>query len=373
MRLLALDCRCSPAIWFRFAPTRSQLESLALLVFICMLGLAAPSAAAQPSDIERIDVPLIAWVNSRGQAGPDTLASFEETNDRLSKFEEFTASLVAARWTRARAQAERLRYEIVAITEEGYTFVVASDRNKAGRGPTVVINTAPRIDLVLQAPHASFEPGTAEEALSLMRDLGARASLIARAHRCASRAFSSCSGRTTVCGRQQAFRDSDVGHNPETLFHVAHAVLAEAWPHSIVVSLHGMRQDEAGKGPRIIVSSGALGDDVANSTAATQFRIRVGARLTDPAAIVSCNFAPDRRIAFRKLCGSTNVQGRHLNGATDACLQNADTGSGRFIHLEQDPTVLRPFAYNWANLRPFEMPSILGDALKAVAPTVPAP
>jgi len=58
------------------------------------------------------------------------------------------------------------------------------------------------------------------------------------------------------------YRTSDVGHNPATLFHVAHEVLAAAWPEAVVASLHGMRRTD---GTSIIVSGGSRekcpGDD----------------------------------------------------------------------------------------------------------------
>jgi hypothetical protein len=39
------------------------------------------------------------------------------------------------------------------------------------------------------------------------------------------------------------------------------------------------------------------------------------------------------------LCGSTNVQGRHLNGSPQACTVSASAASGRFVHLEQSSAV----------------------------------
>ncbi len=40
-----------------------------------------------------------------------------------------------------------------------------------------------------------------------------------------------------------------------------------------------------------------------------------------------------------RLCGTTNVQGRHLNGASQPCTEAAASASGRFIHLEQSAAV----------------------------------
>ena len=40
-----------------------------------------------------------------------------------------------------------------------------------------------------------------------------------------------------------------------------------------------------------------------------------------------------------RLCGTTNVQGRHLNGSAEPCVDAADAASGRFVHLEQSQSL----------------------------------
>ena len=39
------------------------------------------------------------------------------------------------------------------------------------------------------------------------------------------------------------------------------------------------------------------------------------------------------------LCGTTNVQGRHLNGTADACSAPALSATERFVHIEQSRAV----------------------------------
>src|SRR5262249_25151425 len=156
--------------------------------------------------------------------------------------------------------AQILPYDIAEVRESNETFVVASDDGQSGRGPTLIINAGPRKDVILEAPHMPFEPGTGEQAVTLLRDLGGRAAIISGAHRCASRSFTTCDGKTAVCGSLEGYRDSDAGHNVSTMFNVAHRVLAERWNQSIVVSLHGMKEDETGR-TQIIVSNGVRGDD----------------------------------------------------------------------------------------------------------------
>lgn len=346
----------------------------ALILMPVVIAASIAVASAQPADFsgfETVDVPLIAWVGSRDHAHPGTLVDFVEPPDRLAQFRAFSDALASSNWKKAHELATRLYYELIAINEADSWFVIASDDSKTGRGPIVVVNTSPRSDVIVEAPHVPFEPGTGEQALTLLRDLGGRAAIIAGAHRCASRTFASCSGKTAVCGTLEGYRDSDVGHYTETLFNAAHLAFAEHWPKSVVVSLHGMKDDNSAT--RIIISNGIHGEDQGNSTPASRLRLALSESMGPPGTVVDCNYPPDDAYKYRKLCGFTNVQGRHVNGAADTCRQSVDTGTGRFIHLEQGWSILKPYAYNWARLYESALTRALKDGFASVVPPISTP
>jgi hypothetical protein len=156
------------------------------------------------------------------------------------------------------------------------------------------------------------------------------------------------------------------------MFNAAHVAFAERWSQSIVVSLHGMKEDEAGR-TQVIISNGIRGEDKGEMTAATKLRLALTPGFSPPGAVVDCNYRPDDAFNYRKLCGYTNVQGRHVNGGAVACRQSVDSGTGRFIHLEQDWQVLRPYAQNWARLDDNERASAITKAFAGVVPSIPAP
>ena len=92
------------------------------------------------------------------------------------------------------------------------------------------------------------------------------------------------------------------------------------------MQLHGFARQSSD--PLAIVSDGT------DAPAAATHRSRaLAAALADLTgdAVRSCN-DPD---AVPRLCGTTNVQGRMLNGSPDACGTAAAEGSGRFLHVEQ--------------------------------------
>jgi len=349
---------------------RLPIVLLAVALWTALVAPAAPQANA-PGGIERVDVPLEVWLASRKHASPDSLPDFAVPEARLAAFREFADALAAADWTKARQLAGPLHYRLGAIQEHGDWFVVASDDSGQGRDATLVINVSPRSDLVLEAPHEPFERGTAEQAALLLRELGGRAAIVSGAHRCASRSFTRCDGRTAVCGTLEDYRDSDPAHNTGTLFHAAHLAFAERWSGAIFVSLHGMRESTNSAHTSLIVSNGARDADPDAQTIATRLRLALEGPMGEPGRVVSCNLPADDVYRYRRLCGYTNVQGRQVNGDADACRGSVDSGTGRFIHLEQDGSVLRPYSRLRAGSDPHPQSKAFIEALAPLLPPVP--
>lgn len=333
---------------------------------------AVPTRAqpAAPPGVEVVDVPLVAWVAARPHALPDTLTTFAVGNTRLRRFRQLVSALADQDWNRARERADVLDYQLVAIREGGAWFVVASDGSMTGRDPTIVINVSAAKDVIVSAPHVPFETGTGEQAIMLLRELGGRAAIVSGAHRCASRGFTTCDGLTTVCGQNEAYRDSDPGHNVGTLFHAAHVILAQSWSEAVVVSLHGMQEDTSGVRTSLIISNGIGAPDTSRQTAATRLRLALDPAASHPGAVVSCNLPADAVHRFNRLCGHTNVQGRHVNGSANACRGNLEEGTGRFIHVEQDWSVRRPYALGWLNVHEHPFSKAFIEALGTVVPSV---
>jgi hypothetical protein len=285
-------------------------------------------------------------------------------------FGRLVTALATRNWEDARKLSSELRYKVATIQDSSGTYLGIYD--PAGKDAAVVLNLAPRRDVVFEAPHVPFEVGTAEEAVLLLQAVGARAALISGAHRCASLAFAGCSGTTEVCGRSEGYRDADVGHNPATLYEVAHEALTQLWPRSVAVSLHGMRDDLDGVKTSMVISSGAHGPDAGEALPATRLRTSLGRLPLPPGAVVSCNVPADAQYRFRKLCGFTNVQGRFSNHSADICSASAEIATGRFIHIEQDWSILQPFAEDWRNIDRYPAAVGLFEGFSAVASPIAA-
>ena len=222
--------------------------------------------------------------------------------------------------------------------ESGYRLKIMASENlviyedPTDHHPSLILNQKPRYDLILELPHAGLETGTVPQAAFLMQKLGVRAILLSGMHRCAASTYSSCDGKTSVCGKSEAYRTSDAAHSVDGLFHKMHQRLTRAWPKSLVVQLHEMRPSEMG--PMVILSSTAkLKSDDAPVAG---FRSALGKRIKGKARAFSCHNAKDLKEGFRLLCGFTNVQGRAIHGSSNACGINPTGSSERFLHIEQD-------------------------------------
>lgn len=186
--------------------------------------------------------------------------------------------------------------------------------------------------VIVEVPHTMFDYQTLEQGVATFTELRARALIVAGSHRCASAKTTTCDGASRVCGGAGAFRESDAAHATDSIFQSAHRILAEHFRDDVVLSLHGMDSKHGA-----VLSDGTL---IETSTTT------VVARLAGELGVLY----PEHRITLcsglsgplsEELCGTTNVQGRHLNGSANACTEGATQSSGRFLHLEQSPLLRR--------------------------------
>lgn len=198
--------------------------------------------------------------------------------------------------------------------------------------------------LMVQSPHSFFEGNTMEQAVETFRALDARALLVNAGHRCSNQTASGCSGTTSVCGDED-FRESDMAHAVESFFQVAHRGIATAYPSIWAVSLHSMGGDG------FSISDGTTNKTGPDSPVAKLFS---GLENRFPEKrVTSCN-AFGTVSSTKRLCGTTNVQGRQLNGSEQACTQGANQASDRFIHLEQTLEIRKEEASRESVIKAFD-------------------
>ncbi|MCP4410220.1 MAG: hypothetical protein GY807_21245, partial [Gammaproteobacteria bacterium] len=214
------------------------LRYFILLTTAFCLALAVENASADdvtPPTVHTVTSPLIPWIGTRDRALPNSIDTMRQSEATLAAFRRFAATLISGNTDTALGLQGKAGYQIYRAPFAGKDYLAAMDESGAGLGPTLIVNPAATRELILEAPHASFELGSGEQAALLMVRLGARAALIAGAHRCASRTASTCDGETSVCGTLEAYRNSDTAHAAFSRFQAAHKALADAFPEAVVI------------------------------------------------------------------------------------------------------------------------------------------
>lgn len=300
-------------------------------------GLPACSSGILSSmNIDSIDPP---GGGSEGYAAP--------TPTTLSAFRESVEALLAARSDDALAAAGDAGYEL--CRGEGGEVDLAHWRptgEPAGQAHVIFRATGAR-PLILGNPHSWLEYGTLDECVSMFDQIDARALIVTGTHRCANDAYTPCDGTTSVCSAStDRYRESDMAHAVDSTFQVAHEVLADHFTQDWVISVHGF-----------YLGGISLSNGTSNPSAAGQPVALLGAALTDAypgEEVTSCNEFPGAQVDVR-FCGTTNVQGRYVNGSPQPCTQAASNAAERFMHLEQTFGI-------WLN------PDPVVDALDSVVP-----
>jgi len=330
---------------------RSPVVALLWLTVSCGVG-----AEPLPAVLERLSHP---------PAG--SLATMPPLEGAWPALERGLVAVVAGAWKAASAHAEDAGYELIRVNGPDGGHVVFRDRGAVNA--TVVINLAPERELIVSAPHPVFDRGTGAQAAAFYRVLGARALIMAGAHRCAVALTTACSGTTGVCGPRGPYRLSDVAHAVHNVFHAAHQWAAATWTRTVVLQLHGF----ANRGSPVwfLLSSGSSGLE-GDEALHHRLRDRIRRALGSAEVAASCQAAADRTLNTRWACGRWNVQGRLLNHSGDPCRVGTRTASQRFIHLEQKYVAVREAFHRGRGEGALEQPAVraLLEALIAELPRV---
>lgn len=256
----------------------------------------------------------------------------EPTAAELSAARAMMLSLLAGDHAAAGTSAAAAGYR---LCRDGSVILV--EPLVLGEGwPTLTLRMSAAAELIIGVPHAWYELGTLDIGKELFAQLGARALVVAGAHRCASADVVTCTGTTEICGEASGYRTSDAAHASDSLFQVFHEALIDVLVDDWVINLHGM-SDEG-----ISISDGIESStDTSGAAARVAHAMYRQLREHGDSALSTLTTCIDglRRITHEnRLCGRNNLQGRYANGSANSCTDDAPDASGRFIHVElSDP------------------------------------
>ncbi len=281
--------------------------------------VALPSCAGPVVDsltMDDIDPPL---VGSEGYTVPSTGV--------LDAFRDSVEALLDGRGDLALESAELAGYELCRGQGDEDDLAHWRPTGELGGQAHVVYRAVGARPLILGNPHSWLEFGTLDECRLMFEQIGARALIVTGTHRCANDAYTDCDGTTNVCtDTSDRYRESDMAHVVDSVYQVAHEALAGHFDEDWVISLHGFPL--AG----VSVSNGTSRDSAAGQPVALFTSALMDAYPGE--YVTSCNDFPGAQVDVR-YCGTTNVQGRHINGSPAPCTQAAASSVERFMHLEQ--------------------------------------
>ncbi|MBK19733.1 MAG: hypothetical protein CMM52_12945 [Rhodospirillaceae bacterium] len=277
----------------------------------------------------------------------NSIQDIQLTKQRRSEIETIIRALIDKSYVQTDSKSLVNGFIVERYIEDGQKFWLVGPSKPAAE-PYVVIAEKAERNIVFSAPHPIKDRATGIQAIVLLQALRGRAAIISGNHRCAATQKTLCSGKTRICGGgRQRYPVSDPAHHLENLFHETHVLLANIWPKSIFIQLHGF----AGRGTEtlFVLSDGSRKRKSKDSGIAGRVRDELRKALGSQAVATSCQDTDDDVFGYRKLCARTNVQGRYLNGSKNICRKSAKMPSGRFLHIEQQWVVRKAAQYSGLN------------------------
>jgi hypothetical protein len=263
----------------------------------------------------------------------------------LDTWQQLTDSLLNGHYASASDLAGGVGYELVHLTDGSAEYYILQKKESSlNFWGTYVLRPAAGScrKVVLQAPHSKYDTNTGREGVYVFSKTEAYFFCMAGTHRCNSSYFSSCDGTTTACSSSsQAYRISDMAHNAGTVFETVTEQLSHHDTSLVFIQLHGFAMRDTD--PYVIMSNGT------RLTPHPDWLDSLKNALKEADPVLDFKVA-HQDLDWSRLIAFNNVQGRYLNGSSDICNKNADTVSGRFIHIEQEKTRLREDSTDWEKM-----------------------
>ncbi|MEQ9265852.1 MAG: lamin tail domain-containing protein [Balneolaceae bacterium] len=228
-------------------------------------------------------------------------------------------------------------YEMVLLTDTSFAnaqYYLIREPNPVTRGwGLYVSNPSYQRDLIVAVPHPLHDSFTPQQGVNMFRYLGGRVLAMAGTHRCANDEASFSDGTTKVCSdtdTSEKYKVSDMAHYDSTAFQIAHESIKELSTNVYAINLHGHANSSC---EDVFLSSGRSDDPQTSlqSVRDSLIALNVDAAMTGDGS--SCTLA-----------GTTNVQGRFINGSTNPADDQPESNTGFFFHVEQSQLIRRQMA-----------------------------
>lgn len=185
-------------------------------------------------------------------------------------------------------------------------------------------------DAIIAVPHPLHDSFTPQEGVNMFQYLGGRMLVMAGTHRCANDQAAVSDGTTTVCNEtntSEKYKVSDMAHYDSSAFQIAHESMKELSANVYAINLHGHANSSC---EDVFLSNGRSDDPQPSLQTVRDSLIAnsIDAAMTGDGS--SCTLA-----------GTTNVQGRYINGSSNPADDQPVSNTGFFFHVEQSQNIRR--------------------------------
>jgi hypothetical protein len=239
-------------------------------------------------------------------------------------------------------------------TENGRSYCILATTSILYPWGNVVVDldaSSATKNISFDCPHPKFDVETGEQGIRMLKGTTARSWIVSGSHRMAN-------NRSTLgtCQPQYSHYSSDVAHSVDTCF-LAAVAATKFYYESVVqqdytsVQLHGMGKTTCGTIDTFF-SHGSCSQQTVTNTEKIDVLQRIARAhpFDNGRHAVAGRDDGSSSSSDCKLCGSTNIQGRLINGVArnDLCDTFASSHNGRFIQIEQKREYRREsFARFW--------------------------
>jgi hypothetical protein len=277
---------------------------------------------------------------------------------------EIIDHILSGEYANAHTKALTKNYQVVLFTDTAspnspvHIVLERTTTSTSRYWGTFVFSALPlRPHLVIQSPHPRYDLNTGYQSMRVYQHAAAHALFVSGAHRCNGVSASPCDGTTSVCGESAAYRYSEQCHVVKSTFQITTEAMMDDDPALLVVQPHGFAKQSGD--PDLIISNGT---SYSPSGVDYAVAIRDAFQSVDPTLTDKVGHID---LEWTRLLGTTNTQGRLMNGSADPCETAATSASGQFVHIEQARTGLRDSEANWMKLA-----QAVGDAVPDEVTTV---
>ena len=212
-----------------------------------------------------------------------------------------------------------------------------------GVGTYVLKNDNKKVFFTIEIPHPKYDAKTNLEGIEVFLNSKTKMLMLAGTRRDSSTNKSNCSGN---------YFASDVAHQTNSYFYVAHKVVSDFYDNSVFIQFHGFGTKTKNK---LQKQCKTKNENLVNLSETIKYKKDsytnkpfidiLNNIINNNKTIKSCLYGVDTK----SLGGTTNVEGRYTNGSINSCQSPATSSSHRFIHIEQSSNVRSSYRTDMLN------------------------